>query len=109
MATKQLPASMRVWKYAATEAGLEGNLELHTAPLPKPDGTQHLIQVFAVGLNPVDCKPAEAFVGRLMIKKPATPGFDIAGRISIPADGHYMSPVSSSSVPQVLTLSPAAA
>ncbi len=92
MSKEQLPPTMRIWEYAATDGGLEKNLKLHSAPLPKPTSAQHLIQVLAVGLNPVDYKPAEAFIGRLMVKKPATPGFDIAGRIITPASGSNLSP-----------------
>ncbi|TKA52116.1 hypothetical protein B0A55_13651, partial [Friedmanniomyces simplex] len=85
---------MRIWKYASAQGGLENHLRLHTAePLPRPNTKQHLIQVLAVGLNPVDYKPAEApLVGSLIVKKPATPGFDIAGRIIIPADGSTLEP-----------------
>lgn len=84
---------MRIWKYDAVDGGLEKHLRLHESePLPKPGGSQHLVQVFAVGLNPVDFKPAEAFVGRFMVKKPATPGFDIAGSIITPADGSNLEP-----------------
>jgi len=85
---------MRIWKYSSAEGGLENHLELLTSqPLPRPKPTEHLVQVFAVGLNPVDFKPAEAgFVGRLLIKKPATPGFDLSGRIVTPAAGSTLKP-----------------
>ena len=85
---------MRIWKYASAAGGLENNLRLHTSEaLPKPGPDQHLIKVLAVGLNPVDFKPAEApLVGRFAVKYPATPGFDIAGRIVIPADGSVLEP-----------------
>jgi NADPH:quinone reductase-like Zn-dependent oxidoreductase len=85
---------MRVWKYASAAGGLENNLKLHASePLPKPGPNQHLIKVLAVGLNPVDFKPAEApFVGRFAVKYPATPGFDIAGRLVVPADGSSLEP-----------------
>ena len=85
---------MRMWKYVSAQGGLEKNLQLHSSePLPKPTVNQHLVQVLAVGLNPVDYKPAEApFIGSLIVKKPATPGFDIAGRIITPADGSNLEP-----------------
>jgi NADPH:quinone reductase-like Zn-dependent oxidoreductase len=52
-----------------------------------------LIKVVAVGLNPVDFKPAEApLVGRFAVKYPATPGFDVAGHIVVPADGSSLEP-----------------
>jgi NADPH:quinone reductase-like Zn-dependent oxidoreductase len=85
---------MRAWKYASASGGLEKNLILHASEaLPKPGPNQHLIKVLAVGLNPVDFKPAEApFVGRFAVKKPATPGFDVAGRIVTPADSSSLEP-----------------
>lgn len=94
MATTALPPTMRIWKYASATGGIENNLKLHTSEaLPKPRPDQHLIKVLAVGLNPVDFKPAEApVVGRFAVKYPATPGFDIAGRIVIPADGSSLEP-----------------
>jgi NADPH:quinone reductase-like Zn-dependent oxidoreductase len=94
MATSTLPPTMRVWKYASAAGGLENNLKLHTSlALPKPGPDQHLLKVLAVGLNPVDFKPAEApLVGRFAVKYPATPGFDIAGRIVVPADGSSLEP-----------------
>lgn len=94
MSTSTLPSTMRVWKYASAAGGLEKNLKLHASePLPMPGPDQHLIKVLAVGLNPVDFKPAEApFVGRFVVKTPATPGFDIAGRIITPADGSSLEP-----------------
>jgi NADPH:quinone reductase-like Zn-dependent oxidoreductase len=94
MATATFPSKMRAWKYASAAGGLEKNLTLHTSEaLPKPGPDQHLIKVLAVGLNPVDFKPAEApFVGRFAVKKPATPGFDVAGRIVTPADGSSLEP-----------------
>lgn len=94
MGKDSIPSTMRIWKYASAKGGLEKHLQLKTSePLPRPNTTQHLVQVLAVGLNPVDFKPAEApLVGRLMVKKPATPGFDIAGRIVTPADGSTLEP-----------------
>jgi len=94
MAAHSVPSTMRVWQYASADGGLEKHLELLSSkPLPKPSSDQHLVQVLAVGLNPVDFKPAEALlVGRLAIKKPATPGFDFAGRIITPANGSTFEP-----------------
>lgn len=94
MAAATTPQAMRIWKYTSAKGGLENNLKLHTSePLPKPRPDQHLIKVVAVGLNPVDFKPAEApFIGRFAVKKPATPGFDVAGTIITPADGSSLEP-----------------
>lgn len=89
----EAPTTMRVWKYASADGGIDKHLQMHSAePLPTPSPKEHLVQVLAVGLNPVDYKPAEAFLGKLMIKKPATPGFDIAGRIVAPAQGSKLQP-----------------
>ncbi|KAL8765091.1 MAG: hypothetical protein Q9209_007714 [Squamulea sp. 1 TL-2023] len=82
-----LPSKMRSWQYSRTVGGLEKNLTLNsTAPLPTPKPDQHLVQVIAAALNPVDYKPAEIpGVMRFAITKPATPGIDFAGRIVRPA------------------------
>lgn len=94
MATTSLPSTMRIWRYSSTVGGVEKNLHLDTStPLPQPKPTQHLLRVLAVGLNPVDFKPAEApVIGRFAISKPATPGFDVCGRIVAPADGSDLQP-----------------
>ncbi|KAI4213976.1 MAG: hypothetical protein LQ351_003380 [Letrouitia transgressa] len=81
---------MRAWQYSSTEGGLEKNLKINpSALLPKPKKSdQHLVQVIAAALNPVDYKPAEvAAVARFVISKPATPGIDFAGKIVTPAPG----------------------
>ncbi|TVY81284.1 Zinc-type alcohol dehydrogenase-like protein, partial [Lachnellula suecica] len=54
---------------------------------------QHLVQIIAVSLNPVDYKPAEIPVaGRFIVGKLATPCNDIAGRIVTPASGSPFKP-----------------
>jgi NADPH:quinone reductase-like Zn-dependent oxidoreductase len=85
---------MRVQKYTSTKGVLEKHLELYTSqPLPKLSPHQHLLKVLAVGPNPVDFKPVETTnIGWPVAKKPATPGFDIAGRIITPADGSTLEP-----------------
>lgn len=85
---------MRKWSYNSTSGGIENNLSLLTSePLPKPTPSEHLVQIIAVGLNPVDYKPAEApLVGRFAVPKPATPGFDISGRIVVPAADSALKP-----------------
>jgi NADPH:quinone reductase-like Zn-dependent oxidoreductase len=82
------PETMRGWQYSSTKGGLEKHLKLNTLPVPKPKPNQHLIQVLATALNPVDYKPAEIpYVGALIRPKLATPGLDFTGRIVKPADG----------------------
>ncbi|KAL8706796.1 MAG: hypothetical protein Q9201_000222 [Fulgogasparrea decipioides] len=85
---------MRAWQYTRTNGGLENNLQLNdSAPLPTPKPDQHLVQVIAAALNPVDYKLAE-FPGlaRFVISKPATPGLDFAGAIVKPASGSALKP-----------------
>ncbi|KAL8752209.1 MAG: hypothetical protein Q9199_005904 [Rusavskia elegans] len=81
------PSTMRSWQYSRTAGGLEKNLSLNpAAPLPTPKPDQHLVQVIAAALNPVDYKPAEIpGIIRFAIAKPATPGIDFAGAIVRPA------------------------
>lgn len=83
------PSTMRAWQYSSTKGGLEKNLKINpSAQLPKPKSSQHLVQVIATALNPVDYKPAEVpGVTRFAITKPATPGIDFAGSIVRPASG----------------------
>lgn len=84
---ESLPSTMRIWQYTSTKGGLEKNLRLNpSAPLPKPKPSQHLVQVIATALNPVDYKPQEVpVVNRIILPKLATPGIDFAGRVVIPA------------------------
>ncbi|KAL8943016.1 MAG: hypothetical protein Q9211_001145 [Gyalolechia sp. 1 TL-2023] len=80
---------MRAWQYSSITGGLEKNLTLiPSTPLPEPKPDQHLVQVIATALNPVDYKVAEIpGVTRFAISKPATPGIDFAGSIVRPATG----------------------
>ncbi|KAL9607413.1 MAG: hypothetical protein Q9167_007672 [Letrouitia subvulpina] len=90
MAGTSPPSSMRAWQYSSTKGGLEKNLKINpSAPLPEPKKSdQHLVQITAAALNPVDYKPAEiAAVARFLLSKPATPGIDFAGFIVTPAPG----------------------
>ena len=82
------PSTIRAWQYSSTKGGLEKNLKLNTVKTPEPKPTQNLVRVSAVALNPVDYKPAEhPVLGRLLVRKPATPGLDIVGTIITPAQG----------------------
>lgn len=84
---------MRIWQFTQTAGGLENHLALKTVPLPIPKPDQHLIQILATALNPVDYKPAEfPVVGRLLVRRPATPGIDISARIITPAAGSMLRP-----------------
>jgi NADPH:quinone reductase-like Zn-dependent oxidoreductase len=91
MATTFPPAAIKTWQYLGTKGGLEKNLTLNASnPLPKPKENQHLIQVIATALNPIDYKIVELpLVGRFLVSssKPATPCNDVVGRIVTPASG----------------------
>ncbi|KAH8669759.1 hypothetical protein BGZ60DRAFT_408181, partial [Tricladium varicosporioides] len=64
-----------------------------SATIPEPKPTQNLVQVIAVALNPVDYKPAEIpIIGHWIVKRPATPGLDLVGRIITPAAGSSFKP-----------------
>ncbi|KAK0938003.1 hypothetical protein LTR29_010451 [Friedmanniomyces endolithicus] len=87
------PSTMLAWQYTNTKGGLLANLHLNTVSLPDPKPTQHLVQVLHAALNPVDYKLAEvAFISRLAIPKPATPGIDFVGRMVAPAAGSNLKP-----------------
>ncbi|EXJ61907.1 hypothetical protein A1O7_02338 [Cladophialophora yegresii CBS 114405] len=88
------PTTMRAWQYTSTHGGLEKNLNLNqSAAIPWPKHDQHLVQVLAVALNPIDYKPAELrLLSRLAIPKPATPGLDFVGYLVTPAAGSSLKP-----------------
>lgn len=85
---------MKAWQYSGTKGGLDKNLRLNpSAPMPKPGPNQHLVQVSAVALNPIDYKPAEfRLLSLLAIPKPATPGLDFVGYLVTPAAGSALKP-----------------
>ncbi len=85
---------MKAWQYSGTKGGLEKNLHLNrSAAIPTPKHNQHLVQVSAIALNPIDYKPAEfRLLSRLAIPKPATPGLDFFGYVVTPAAGSTLKP-----------------
>jgi NADPH:quinone reductase-like Zn-dependent oxidoreductase len=87
MTTPTPPSTFRAWQFNSASGGLEKNLHINdSAPIPKPDPKQHLVQVVACALNPVDYKLAEIpLVGNIITGKGATPCRDFAGRIVTPA------------------------
>lgn len=89
MAQKLPPSTMRAWQYSSTKGGIEKNLKINTfAQVPKLKPNQHLVEVIAAALNPVDYKPIELpVVGRFLISKPGTPCVDFVGRIVKLAEG----------------------
>lgn len=85
---------MRAWQFTTAAGGLENTLKLNSsAVLPKRKPDQHLVQVLAASVNPVDYKLAEIpFFTRFILSKPATPAMDFAGRIVEPASGSSLEP-----------------
>ncbi|KAJ9607181.1 hypothetical protein H2200_008253 [Cladophialophora chaetospira] len=84
-----IPSVMTAWHFTSAQGGLDKNLTLNTsAPLPSHDATslgkdKVLVQVLATSLNPVDHKIVEIPVaGRFVVKTPASPGLDFAGRVA---------------------------
>ena len=82
-----IPATMKAWQYSQVAGGLEKNLKLiNNASLPPNaqslGADQVLVQVLSSALNPVDYKfPQIPVVGGLIVKRPAIPGLDYAGRV----------------------------
>jgi NADPH:quinone reductase-like Zn-dependent oxidoreductase len=82
------PSTFRAWQFSNAKGGIEKNITLNPlTPLPKGKPNQHLVQMIATALNPVDCKTAESAITSALISKPATPGIDFSGRIVTPAAG----------------------
>lgn len=84
-----LPTTCRTWQYTKTNGGIEKHMKLNRVPLPSTKPHQHLVQIIAAALNPVDHKPVEGLplVKRLATPHAATPGLDFAGVIVKPAQG----------------------
>jgi NADPH:quinone reductase-like Zn-dependent oxidoreductase len=85
-----LPNTCRSWQYTKTHGGIEKHMKINrAAPVPSPKPHQHLVQVIAAALNPVDYKPVEGLplVKRLATPHAATPGLDFAGVVVKPAQG----------------------
>ena len=83
-------ATMRAWQYARATGGLPRNLQLtDSAASPKIGPQKVMVEVLAMSVNPVDYKLAELpnLIGNLIIKKPASPGQDFAGRVVAAAHG----------------------
>ena len=50
------PPTRRIWQYSSNKGGIDNNLKLNTVPVPTPKPNEHLVQVIASALNPVDFK-----------------------------------------------------
>jgi NADPH:quinone reductase-like Zn-dependent oxidoreductase len=84
---RSIPSVMKAWVFTDTTGGIEKNLKFRSdVPLPPSAKSlrtdEVLIKTSAMSLNPVDYKIAELpILGRLIIKRPASPGLDYAGKI----------------------------
>jgi NADPH:quinone reductase-like Zn-dependent oxidoreductase len=89
MSTSQLPSTIRTWQYSTSCGGIEKHMKIKpTTPMPTRKPDQHLAQIIACALNPVDHKTDEiGLVDKVVLTKPATPGIDFSGRIVTPASG----------------------
>ena len=75
---------MYAWQFKTAAGGLENNLYLPAAGVPKPKITedQVLVEVYSAALNPADYKvPELGLVARGIIPSPSTPGQDFCGRV----------------------------
>lgn len=76
---------MYAWQFKTATGGLENNLYLPAAGVPKPHiaEDQILVEVYSAALNPADYKvPELGIVARAMIPSPCTPGADFCGKVS---------------------------
>ncbi|CAH0044880.1 unnamed protein product [Clonostachys solani] len=77
----------KAWQYKAIRHKLEDDMTLidQAAILPTVDSLpvdKVVIQVISAAINPVDYKVPEAPIyGCLVVPRPATPGFDVCGRV----------------------------
>jgi NADPH:quinone reductase-like Zn-dependent oxidoreductase len=77
---------MQAWEYSTIQDTLEKSLVLNSsAPIPSKSSlskNQVLVEVITTSINPVDYKlPESGLTGKLMIKRPASPGRDFSGRV----------------------------
>jgi NADPH:quinone reductase-like Zn-dependent oxidoreductase len=74
---------MKAWQFSAISS-LEKSMSLNqqAAAPPAPTKDQTMVEVVAMAVNPVDYKiPELPLAGRMMIKRPASPGLDYCGRV----------------------------
>ena len=75
---------MYAWQFKTATGGLENNLYLPAAGVPKPHiaEDQILVEVYSAALNPADYKvPELGLVSRAIIPSPCTPGADFCGKV----------------------------
>jgi NADPH:quinone reductase-like Zn-dependent oxidoreductase len=81
-----MTSTMQAWEYSTIQDTLEKSLVLNSsAPIPSKSSLskdQVLVEVITASINPVDYKlPESGLTGKLMIKRPASPGRDFSGRV----------------------------
>lgn len=75
---------MYAWQFKTATGGIEHNLYLPAAGVPKPRITndQVLVEVYMAALNPADYKvPELGLIARGIVTSPSTPGQDFCGKI----------------------------
>jgi NADPH:quinone reductase-like Zn-dependent oxidoreductase len=76
--------NMYAWQFKSATGGIENNLYLPAAGVPKPKIAQDqvLVEVYSAALNPADYKvPELGFVARGIVPSPSIPGMDFCGRV----------------------------
>jgi alkaline phosphatase D len=73
---------MRAWQYKSVTGGMEKNLHINeSAPRPVPGDDEILVQVHAMGLNPVDYKVTESPAPLRFLGTTFIPGADYCGKV----------------------------
>ena len=78
------PTTMKAWQFNAIASTLEKSMTFNPKATPPtaPKNDQTMVEVVTMAINPVDYKFVEVPVaGRMMIKRPASPGLDYCGRV----------------------------
>ncbi|KAJ5597808.1 hypothetical protein N7537_007892 [Penicillium hordei] len=76
--------TMKMGQYAKVKGNIEDAIHMVTGPIPAASSLtkdQILVRVLTVALNPADYKLPESYVGSLLIRQPAIPGFDHCSRV----------------------------
>jgi alkaline phosphatase D len=77
-----MTATMKAWQYKSVTGGMEKNLHINeSAPRPIPGDDEILVQVHAMGLNPVDYKVTESPAPLRFLGTTFIPGADYCGKV----------------------------
>jgi len=91
MASDTVPSKSKALQCSKTAGGLEQHLVWTDRDTPKPKSKQHLVQIIASALNPIDYKLPESALS-VFLRWPLVPGIDFVGRIVTPASGSSLRP-----------------